>query len=238
MDLLKMDVVKLDWLKLDLLKLDCLKSDLLKLDLVKFDLLIIGFVHIGFVTRSRMKPGEERELRPIGYEECEKAAAKHEPTRMERMGADQVSPFPPSQSLDLSPLFSPQVASILKGPAVPDHIRQAADVEPEAGAELDRKKLVFKGHAASAGAPPLLLAEKAALGTVYETEDLLNAEEYNDEEKKRKRGDRGANRKKKKREEEEASNYKVGEDRQYDVWMPPADQKGDGKTSLNAKLGY
>ena len=32
--------------------------------------------------------------------------------------------------------------------------------------------------------------------------------------------------------------YKVGEDDRYDVWVPPDEQSGDGRTSLNEKLGY
>ena len=57
------------------------------------------------------------------------------------------------------------------------------------------------------------------------------------------RGDRGSKRKTKPVEEdvdEETSEeyYKVGMDSKYDVWMPPQGQSGDGKTSLNEKLGY
>ena len=32
--------------------------------------------------------------------------------------------------------------------------------------------------------------------------------------------------------------YKVGMDSKYDVWQPPTGQTGDGRTSLNEKLGY
>ena len=62
-----------------------------------------------------------------------------------------------------------------------------------------------------------------------------------DSEEKRKRGDRGTKRRKKVDEDEEDEKedyYKVGMDRKYDVWLPPTNQTGDGRTSLNDKLGY
>lgn len=32
--------------------------------------------------------------------------------------------------------------------------------------------------------------------------------------------------------------YNFSDTAKYAVWMPPQDQSGDGKTSLNKKLGY
>ena len=58
---------------------------------------------------------------------------------------------------------------------------------------------------------------------------------------KKKRGDRGSRRKTKPEDPSETQQdqyYKLGMDSKYDVWVPPSDQSGDGKTSLNDKLGY
>ena len=58
---------------------------------------------------------------------------------------------------------------------------------------------------------------------------------------KKKRGDRGSKRKNKPEETsepEEEQYYKIGMDSKYDVWVPPSNQSGDGKTSLNEKFGY
>lgn len=58
---------------------------------------------------------------------------------------------------------------------------------------------------------------------------------------KKKRGDRGSKRKTKTEEAfeiKEEQYYQVGMDSKYDVWVPPSNQSGDGKTSLNEKLGY
>jgi len=58
------------------------------------------------------------------------------------------------------------------------------------------------------------------------------------EEKQKKRGDRGSKRKVKKVDDDPEEYYKIGMDSKYDVWVPPQNQSGDGKTSLNEKLGY
>ena len=66
-----------------------------------------------------------------------------------------------------------------------------------------------------------------------EAEDEVNV--------KKKRGDRGSKRKNKPEETSEPQEeqyYKIGMDSKYDVWVPPSNQSGDGKTSLNEKLGY
>jgi len=66
-----------------------------------------------------------------------------------------------------------------------------------------------------------------------EAEDEVNV--------KKKRGDRGSKRKNKPEEASEPPEeqyYKIGMDSKYDVWVPPSNQSGDGKTSLNEKLGY
>lgn len=58
---------------------------------------------------------------------------------------------------------------------------------------------------------------------------------------KKKRGDRGSRRKTKPEDPSETQQeqyYKIGMDSKYDVWVPPSNQSGDGKTSLNEKLGY
>ena len=71
---------------------------------------------------------------------------------------------------------------------------------------------------------------------------MMNDEPSEDEVSvKRKRGDRGSKRRLKPeevKESQEENYYKIGMDSKYDVWVPPVGQSGDGKTSLNEKLGY
>ena len=85
---------------------------------------------------------------------------------------------------------------------------------------------------------------RAAVDTSSQGGDDVNDELVNNA-VKRKRGDRGSKRKKREveadmedEEEEKEQYYKVGMDSKYDVWVPPAGQTGDGRTSLNDKLGY
>ena len=85
-----------------------------------------------------------------------------------------------------------------------------------------------------------------------ECEARDDMEQHEEEEKKRKRGDRGSRRAKKIKDDEEeeeedervgkrGSSYRVGEDRQYDVWLPPDNQSGGAETChviLLLKLFY
>ena len=103
------------------------------------------------------------------------------------------------------------------GPTIPEHIKE--NIETSEINEVEETK-------------------KEKSNTPMEvTTDEPNTEE--EETVKRKRGDRGSKRKTKIEEpKEEDDYYKVGMDSKYDVWVPPQNQSGDGKTSLNEKLGY
>ena len=103
------------------------------------------------------------------------------------------------------------------GPSIPEHIKENIEnSETTEFEELQKQKI---------SAP------------MEVTTDEPNPEE--EETVKRKRGDRGSKRKTKIEEpKEEDDYYEVGMDSKYDVWVPPQNQSGDGKTSLNEKLGY
>merc|ERR1711971_1059959 len=161
---------------------------------------------------SKKLAEKEKELQPIGYEVVK--PEKHQPQKKERMGAGEMA------------------SVVIKGPEVPEHVKEAlekARKEEESLKPLEKKTMET--------------TEKTVLGTL----DVLNAQKIEavvqgdtlddvdeDSERKRKRGDRGAKRAKKKKEEEDEEEeeelkddyYKVGMDRQYDVWMPPSNQDG------------
>ena len=108
------------------------------------------------------------------------------------------------------------------GPTVPDHIKEAIENTPEE----TKADEAFK--------------EQNEIGQSEVTEEVSEESEV----LKRKRGDRGSKRRAKLEESNQSiSNekeefYKVGMDSKYDVWVPPENQSGDGKTSLNEQLGY
>jgi len=109
------------------------------------------------------------------------------------------------------------------GPEIPEHIRnELSKVEDE-----DKEN-----------------GKSQVIGTLDVVKDMSASDQASididddGEEKQKKRGDRGSKRKVKKVEEEPDEYYKIGMDSKYDVWVPPQNQSGDGKTSLNDKLGY
>ena len=107
------------------------------------------------------------------------------------------------------------------GPSIPDHIREELEKSENKEEMLTDTKLQ---------SPPIAVETSNDI--------VLNEDEVN---VKKKRGDRGSKRKNKPEnvsEEQEEQYYKVGMDSKYDVWVPPSNQSGDGKTSLNEKLGY
>jgi len=109
------------------------------------------------------------------------------------------------------------------GPEIPEHIRNELSKVEEDDKENGENKVSGTLD---------VLKDISALG-----QDNMEIDE-DGEEKQKKRGDRGSKRKVKKVEEEPEEYYKIGMDSKYDVWVPPQNQSGDGKTSLNDKLGY
>jgi len=119
------------------------------------------------------------------------------------------------------------VNKILKriGPEIPEHVRQTLSTESDVDKE---NSSVTK-----------------AVGTLDVLKNISSDDQTNKDkdaedcdEKQKKRGDRGWKRKVKTAEDDEEEYYKIGMDSKYDVWVPPQNQSGDGKTSLNEKLGY
>jgi len=176
--------------------------------------------------RSRLdnSDNEEEEIKPIGYE------ARPEPKAKERIGDTSVNV--------LNKLLGP------RGPQISDHMRAAIEeklkgVDPSDNENIEMKinEVVKSVDSLPAGMIKDDLKEISGLDVVdAEGENELLLE-------KRKRGDRGSKRKRKEENKEteedvEEEYYKVGADSKYDVWLPPAGQTGDGRTSLNDKLGY
>ena len=122
--------------------------------------------------------------------------------------------------------YQPPVSSERKlGPSVPDHIKEAIEKSPED--ETGDGKPNNEASTAQS-------TDQTEQKDVSEESDVL----------KKKRGDRGSKRRAKLEESTQSNTkekeefYKVGMDSKYDVWLPPENQSGDGKTSLNEKLGY
>ena len=111
------------------------------------------------------------------------------------------------------------------GPTIPDHIREQMEKSQD-NQEDDSIPVVQM----SADDPS---ADEVKMMNDEPSEDEVSV--------KRKRGDRGTKRRLKPeevKESQEENYYKIGMDSKYDVWVPPVGQSGDGKTSLNEKLGY
>ena len=105
------------------------------------------------------------------------------------------------------------------GPSIPEYIKE------ELEKNKNKEDVVIETELQI---PPVETSDDVDL-----TEDEINV--------KKKRGDRGSKRKNKPEnmsDAQEEQYYKVGMDSKYDVWVPPSNQSGDGKTSLNEKLGY
>ena len=108
------------------------------------------------------------------------------------------------------------------GPTIPDHIKEAIEKTDQSSEVIEIPKTVNDSSVSAAN-------------------DLIEESLEDDEPAaKKKRGDRGSKRKTKIEEVKEVKEdyYQVGMDSKYDVWLPPDNQSGDGKTSLNEKLGY
>jgi hypothetical protein len=160
---------------------------------------------------KKMKFGDGEELKPIGYD----VQKPVEPEKVARIGDTS------SNEKKL-------------GPEIPDHIRATL----REGPDVDSEEVSVKKDGDNL---PKTDSENLVS---CDSQDRMESDLTLEESQKRSRGDRGTKRRAKKIDPEEDdenagdSYYKVGMDRKYDVWMPPQNQSGDGKTSLNDKLGY
>ena len=177
-----------------------------------------AFLQEDEVKSKKMKLTDDNEVdddddmvKPISYE----IHKPTEPVKKNRIGYQDQN-------------LKPKVNSERKlGPTVPDHLKEALEKSPEeeTGDEKPNKEAT---------------TAQSTEQTEFEQEPEDVSEE-SDDVVKRKRGDRGSKRRAKLEEsitEEKEEFYKVGMDSKYDVWLPPENQSGDGKTSLNEKLGY
>ena len=173
--------------------------------------------------RSRLdnSDNEEDEIKPIGYE------ARPEPKPKERIGDTSINA--------INKILGP------RGPQIPENLRGALEQKLK-GANIEAVAKEIKETLAKHDPDVVASMDVDAAKIPDENSDIG----YEEPAQKRKRGDRGNKRKKKADEdgenddegEEEESYYKIGADSKYDVWLPPQGQSGDGRTSLNDKLGY
>jgi len=176
--------------------------------------------------RSRLDSSDNSgvEIKPIEYE------AKPEPKPKERIGDTSVNA--------LDKLLG------TCGPQMPDHMR-AVMKEKLKGVDLsDNENIGTKINEALKNVDSLPECVTTSDAKEILGVDVLNTEGDDEVQlEKRKRRDRGSKRKKKEESKDIEQDvieeyYKVGADSKYDVWVPPTGQTGDGRTSLNDKLGY
>jgi len=154
--------------------------------------------------------GDEDELQPIGYE-------VHKPVKApkkDRIGDTSKN----EQKVPGKPVNDRKI-----GPIIPDNIKEANSKVEENNPEMTPDPVVKERDPKT-------------------EDDSMSKDSTETEVVVKKRGDRGTKRKNASKQEPvietKEEYYKIGEDSKYDVWMPPENQSGDGKTSLNAKLGY
>ena len=175
--------------------------------------------------RSRLSENDAGDdLQPIGYE-----SRPELPKAKDRIGDTSVNKPPRTLGPSIPQAMRNKiVAEPDNAPTLPA-VSEPSDVAPSPLPSSEQEA------SESTAVPPTAAAVESV---VPPTEDATAAES---KEKKR-RGDRGTKRRKKPDEEEETAEvddfYRVGMDKKYDVWVPPSDQTGDGRTSLNDKLGY